>query len=227
VSNQAQRRETPAQLRRDTKRRNKQAASDRRAAARRRRQYALAGVAALAAIVLVGGAVWFFRSGKTSHPTASSSSSGCASAAPSATASAASPAASPTGSVAPLPSGADPALATKPVVAPPTGSLTKLKVTTLIPGKGAATKTGQSVTVNYVGVSYKTCEEFDSSWKNGQTFALTLGQGQVIKGWDQGLLGVKVGSRVQLDIPSDLGYGDGDGPTNGSLRFVVDVLSAK
>jgi peptidylprolyl isomerase len=113
------------------------------------------------------------------------------------------------------------------VVAPPTGSLTKLKVTTLIPGKGAATKTGQSVTVNYVGVSYKNCQEFDSSWKNSQTFSLTLGQGQVIKGWDQGLLGVKVGSRVQLDIPADLGYGAGDGPTNGPLRFVVDVLSAK
>jgi peptidylprolyl isomerase len=220
VSNQAQRRETPAQLRRDTKRRNKQAAAARRAAVKRRRQYAIAGVAALAAIVLVGGAVWFFRSGKTSSPTASSSSSGCRSAAPSSTG-------SPTGSFPPLPSGADPALATKPVVAPPTGSLTKLKVTTLIAGKGAATKAGQSVTVNYVGVSYKTCQEFDSSWKNGQTFALNLGQGQVIKGWDQGLLGVKVGSRVQLDIPSDLGYGDGNGPTNGPLRFVVDVLSAK
>jgi peptidylprolyl isomerase len=231
VSSQGQRRETAAQIRRDTKRRNKQAAAARRAAAQRRRQYAIAAAAALAVIALAGGVVWFLG-GKSGKPATSASSSGCASASPSASASSSaaaspSPAASPTGSFPPLPSGADPALATKPVVAPPSGTLTQLKVSTLIAGKGAATKSGQSVAVNYVGVSYKTCEEFDSSWKSGQTFSLTLGQGQVIKGWDQGLLGVKVGSRVQLDIPASLGYGDGDQPTNGSLRFVVDVLSAK
>jgi peptidylprolyl isomerase len=181
-------------------------------------------MAALAAIVLIGGAAWVFRGGKSAQPTASAS-SGCASAAPSASAAAAS--ATPTGSFPSLPPGADPALATKPVVAPPTGNPTALKVTTLIAGKGAATTTGQSVTVNYVGVSYKTCQEFDSSWKAAQPFTLTLGAGGVIKGWDQGLLGVKVGSRVQLDIPASLGYGEGTGDTNGPLRFVVDVLSAK
>ena len=99
-------------------------------------------------------------------------------------------------------------------------------MTPLVEGKGAATKACQSLVVNYVGVNYKTGAEFDSSWKNSQTFTVTIGAGQVIKGWDQGLVGVKVGSRVQLDIPSDLAYGDGSGPTNGPLRFVVDVLSA-
>jgi len=121
----------------------------------------------------------------------------------------------------------DAALGTKPVVAKPSGTLTDLKVTTLVAGKGPATKAGQCVTVNYVGVSYKTGGEFDASWKNNQTFSLSLGGGQVIKGWDQGLVGVNVGSRVQLDIPSNLGYGDGNDPTNGPIRFVVDVLSAK
>ena len=224
MSNQGPRRETPAQIRRDTKRRNKEAARARRAAVRRRRQYAIAGAAVVVVLALAGGAVWYFGGSKSGKPTASSSGGA---ACPSASAAPSSAAPAPSGSFPPLPSGADKALATKPVVAPPSGTVTSLKVTPLIQGNGAATKAGQNVTVNYVGVSFKTCEEFDSSWKNGQTFSLQLGQGQVIKGWDQGLLGVKVGSRVQLDIPSSLGYGDGDGPTNGPLRFVVDVLSAK
>jgi peptidylprolyl isomerase len=227
VSTQPQRRVTPAKARRDAKKLNRQKALARRAAAKRRRQYAITGMAALAAIVLIGGAAWAFRGGKSAQPTASAS-TGCASAsvAPSASA-AASASATPTGSFPSLPPGADPALATKPVVAPPSGNPTALKVTTLIAGKGAATTTGQSVTVNYVGVSYQTCQEFDSSWKASQPFTLTLGAGGVIKGWDQGLVGVKVGSRVQLDIPASLGYGEGTGETNGPLRFVVDVLSAK
>jgi peptidylprolyl isomerase len=225
VSNQGPRRETPAQIKRDTKRRNKQAARARRAAAKRRRQFAIAGAAVVAVLALAGGAVWFFGGSKSGKPTASSSAGASCPSASASTSASAAPA--PSGSFPPLPSGADKALATKPVVAPPSGTVTSLKVTTLIQGNGAATKNGQNVTVNYVGVSFKTCEEFDSSWKNSQTFSLQLGQGQVIKGWDQGLLGVKVGSRVQLDIPSSLGYGDGDGPTNGSLRFVVDVLAAK
>jgi peptidylprolyl isomerase len=101
-------------------------------------------------------------------------------------------------------------------------------VTPLVEGKGEAAKAGQKISVNYVGVSYTTGKEFDSSWSRSEPFSFTLGQGQVIKGWDQGLVGVKVGSRVQLDIPSDLAYGDnanGGSPT-GPLRFVVDVLSA-
>jgi peptidylprolyl isomerase len=128
-----------------------------------------------------------------------------------------------------LPEGADPALGTKPQVGAGTGDLTKLTVTPLIEGKGAETKAGQQLTVNYVGVTYRDGKEFDSSWKTGEPFDFAVGQGSVIKGWDQGLVGVKVGSRVQLDIPSDLAYGDNatGGAPAGPLRFVVDILAAQ
>jgi peptidylprolyl isomerase len=126
----------------------------------------------------------------------------------------------------PLPPGADARLGTKPTVTAGTGTLSKLVVTTLIPGTGPAVAAGQNLTVNYVGVSFKTGTEFDSSWKRAQPFDFVVGAGNVIKGWDQGLIGVKVGSRVQLDIPSNLAYGDSGNP-GGPLRFVVDVLAAK
>jgi peptidylprolyl isomerase len=125
----------------------------------------------------------------------------------------------------PLPAGADPALGTKPAVSKGTGELTSLVVTPLIKGTGPAAANGQQLTVNYVGVSFVTGDEFDSSWKRSQPFEFQLGAGRVIKGWDQGLVGVTVGSRVQLDIPANLAYGDGGDPP-GPLRFVVDVLAA-
>ena len=84
---------------------------------------------------------------------------------------------------------------------------------------------GQTITVNYTGVTYADGKQFDSSWKSGQPLTTQIGVGKVIKGWDQGLVGVTVGSRVQLDIPSDLAYGDSGNPA-GPLRFVVDILSA-
>jgi FKBP-type peptidyl-prolyl cis-trans isomerases 1 len=99
-------------------------------------------------------------------------------------------------------------------------------VVTLVQGDGPAVKSGQTITVNYVGVSNTTGEEFDSSWKRGEPASFPIGTGGVIKGWDQGLVGVKVGSRVQLDIPSNLAYGD-NGQVPGPLRFVVDILGAK
>jgi len=126
----------------------------------------------------------------------------------------------------PLPEGADPALGTKPTVKAGEGELTRLTVTPLIEGKGPAATSGQSITVNYVGVSYKDGKEFDASWNQSRPFTFQLGAGGVIKGWDQGLVGVKVGSRVQLDIPSELAYGD-NGRVPGPLRFVVDVLAAQ
>ncbi len=106
-----------------------------------------------------------------------------------------------------LPEGADPALGTKPEVTPGTGELKKLTVTPLIKGKGPAVQKGQNITTNYVGVFYKDGKEFDSSWKAGQPATFPIGVGQVIPGWDQGLVGVTVGSRVQLDIPGELAYG--------------------
>ncbi|MFG2047544.1 FKBP-type peptidyl-prolyl cis-trans isomerase [Micromonospora sp. NPDC048935] len=130
-----------------------------------------------------------------------------------------------------LPADADPALKTKPTVKPGTGELKKLAVTPLIKGTGPAVKKGQNITTNYVGVFYKDGKEFDSSWTSGQPATFPIGVGQVIPGWDQGLVGVTVGSRVQLDIPGELAYGNdaakaGGRPT-GPLRFVVDVIAAQ
>jgi peptidylprolyl isomerase len=128
-----------------------------------------------------------------------------------------------------VPADADPALKTKPVVKAGSGALTNLWKTTLIEGKGPATQTGQTITVNYVGVTYADGKEFDSSWNSSATLPFTLGAGNVITGWDQGLVGIKVGSRVQLDLPANLAYGDHPtgGQPAGALRFVVDILSAQ
>jgi peptidylprolyl isomerase len=111
----------------------------------------------------------------------------------------------------------------KPAVAAGAGTLSALKVTYLVKGKGAKVHSGENVTTNYVLVSYKTGEVIDTSWDRGQTFTYTSGAGDIIKGWDQGLNGVPVGSRVQLDVPAALAYG----AQQGDLRFVVDVLAAE
>ncbi|MEV6694491.1 FKBP-type peptidyl-prolyl cis-trans isomerase [Micromonospora sp. NPDC051196] len=127
-----------------------------------------------------------------------------------------------------LPEGADPALGSKPTVAAGDGELTKLTVTPLIEGTGPKVEAGQSITTNYIGVFYESGEEFDSSWSRGEPATFPIGVGQVIEGWDKGLVGVTVGSRVQLDIPAEQAYGDGaGGRPGGPLRFVVDVLAAQ
>ena len=122
----------------------------------------------------------------------------------------------------------DAALSKKPVVTAGTGTVSQLKTTTLIQGSGAAVQAGQTITVNYVGVTYPDGKEFDSSWSRSEPYTFQAGAGRVIQGWDQGLIGVTVGSRVQLDIPATLAYGDNPtgGQPAGTLRFVVDVLSA-
>lgn len=129
----------------------------------------------------------------------------------------------------PLPAGADPALASKPTATAGTGKLTKLTVKSLIKGDGAPARAGQAITVNYVGVRYRTGEEFDASWNRSEPFSFQLGAGSVIPGFERGLIGVTVGSRVQIDIPSDLAYGDNPtaGRPAGPLRFIVDVLAVQ
>jgi peptidylprolyl isomerase len=122
-------------------------------------------------------------------------------------------------------------LSKKPVVIVPSGPAPRtLVVKDLIKGTGAAAKSGGNVAVNYVGVLYKGGNEFDSSWKRNQTFPFTLGQGSVIKGWDQGLVGMKVGGRRELIIPPTLAYGKTGSPpaipANATLVFVVDLLAA-
>ncbi|WP_262283271.1 FKBP-type peptidyl-prolyl cis-trans isomerase [Micromonospora sp. MA102] len=195
-----------------------QLAAKKAAEARRRRQSMLgaaAGVIAVAA--LIAGIVWLNNG--DDDKTASTS------ATPSATVPA-EPTAAPEQQ---LPADLDPALKTKPTVEAGKGELTKLGVTTLIKGKGPAVKAGQQITTNYVGVFYKDGKEFDASWNNGQPATFPIGVGQVIPGWDQGLVGVPVGSRVQLDIPAELAYGKdaSGGRPAGPLRFVVDVLAAQ
>jgi peptidylprolyl isomerase len=115
-------------------------------------------------------------------------------------------------------------------VTPPTGAApSKLVTKDLIVGTGAEAKAGQSVTVNYVGVLYHGGKEFDASWKRSEPFTFTLGQGSVIKGWDQGVAGMKVGGRRELIIPAELAYGaQGQPPSippNAPLVFVVDLLA--
>ncbi len=120
-------------------------------------------------------------------------------------------------------------LASKPSVTVPSGAApTKLVTKEIIVGTGPEAKAGDSVTVNYVGVLYKGGKEFDSSWKRNEPFTFTLGKGQVIPGWDQGVAGMKVGGRRELIIPAELAYGKtGSPPTippNSPLVFVVDLL---
>lgn len=109
---------------------------------------------------------------------------------------------------------------------------TKLVVKDLIKGTGAVAKKGSSVVVNYVGELFKTDKVFNNSFTAGQTFGpFTLGQGAVIPGWDQGIVGMRVGGRRELIIPASLAYGKtGSGstiPPNSALVFVVDLLSSK
>jgi peptidylprolyl isomerase len=123
-----------------------------------------------------------------------------------------------------------PQLSKEPVVSVPAAPPpAKLVVKDLIKGNGKAATTGSTVTVNYVGVNYKTGKQFDASWLRHQPFTTALSNGNVIPGWVQGIPGMKVGGRRELIIPPSLGYGSrGAGsaiPPNSTLVFVVDLLS--
>lgn len=123
-----------------------------------------------------------------------------------------------------------PALASKPVVVVPKGAApTHLIIKDLVVGTGQTAKVGNTVTVNYVGVLFKTGKEFDSSWSRNQPSTFPLTKGGVIAGWVNGLPGMKVGGRRELIIPSSQAYGSrGSGatiPPNSALVFVVDLLS--
>jgi peptidylprolyl isomerase len=120
---------------------------------------------------------------------------------------------------------------TKPTVAVPKGAPPKkLEIEELEEGSGAEAKAGDEVTVQYVGVNYKTGKEFDASWDRGEPFTFQLGAGMVIPGWDQGVEGMKVGGRRELIIPPELAYGpEGSPPAigpNETLIFVIDLLEA-
>ncbi|MCX3063940.1 FKBP-type peptidyl-prolyl cis-trans isomerase [Streptomyces beihaiensis] len=125
-----------------------------------------------------------------------------------------------------------PAVISVPKSAPPKSLVDKV----LIQGKGAEIKSGQTVTMQYSGAAWQLnegkdkAELFDSTWKTGRPFTTAIGAGQVIKGWDKGLVGKHVGDRVLLVIPADEAYGKQDKgktlPANSTLVFVVDILAA-
>lgn len=121
---------------------------------------------------------------------------------------------------------------TKPVVEVPEGEPPAVLVEEdLVEGSGPSAKKNDEVTVQYVGVGYETGEEFDASWDRGEPFTFQLGVGQVIKGWDEGVEGMKAGGRRQLTIPPDLAYGESGSPPaigpNETLIFVVDLVAIK
>ncbi|APE33694.1 peptidylprolyl isomerase [Nocardia mangyaensis] len=105
---------------------------------------------------------------------------------------------------------------------PPTTLITK----DLVPGDGPGAAAGQPLTMNYELVTWSNKETLDSSFQRGTPFQLTLGAGQVIEGWDQGLLGVQQGARRLLIVPPDLGYGAGGNGVapNETLVFVTDAV---
>ena len=112
---------------------------------------------------------------------------------------------------------------------PPSGPAPHtLVVKEIITGTGAEAKAGDHVTVNYVGVLYVDGFKFDASWLRGEPFSFTLGQHEVIPGWEEGVVGMRVGGRRELIIPPALGYGARGAPPkippNETLVFVVDLL---
>jgi peptidylprolyl isomerase len=120
-------------------------------------------------------------------------------------------------------------LKSKPTVPKATGAApTDLQASDVVTGTGTQAKDGDKVSVQYVGTLFNGGKQFDASWDNGRKpFQFTIGQGQVIQGWDQGIPGMKVGGRRVLVIPPDLAYGaSGSPPTipaNAPLVFVVDL----
>ncbi len=119
----------------------------------------------------------------------------------------------------------------RPTIAQPEGDIPfELVIDDLVVGDGAEATTGAKVTVHYVGVAFRSGEEFDASWNRGDPFQFKLGKGQVIPGWDAGVAGMRVGGRRRLTIPSAMAYG-ARGAGNGviapheALVFVVDLLA--
>jgi FKBP-type peptidyl-prolyl cis-trans isomerase FkpA len=119
---------------------------------------------------------------------------------------------------------------------PPSAALPavqSIEIVDLKPGAGAQVAAGQKAVMQYTGWLYDTAapdnkgKEFDSTKNSGQPFRFRVGAGEVIKGWDQGVVGMKVGGRRRLTIPADLGYGDiGAGgviPPGATLIFEVEL----
>jgi peptidylprolyl isomerase len=118
----------------------------------------------------------------------------------------------------------------KPQIEKPDGDIPfELGVEDIVVGDGEEAVKGSKVAVHYVGVSFSTGDEFDASWNRGEAFKFKLGAGNVIPGWDTGVVGMKVGGRRKLTIPSAMAYGargaGGVIKPHEPLVFVVDLLS--
>lgn len=112
------------------------------------------------------------------------------------------------------------------ITIPDTDPPDELVVEVVVEGGGDEVMSGDLLVADYAGQLWDTGEEFDSSWSRGEPAAFTIGVQQVIAGWDEGLVGQTVGSRVLLVIPPDLGYGDQESgaiPPESTLVFVVDI----
>lgn len=112
---------------------------------------------------------------------------------------------------------------------PGTDAPTELVVVDEIVGDGEEAAPGDIIDVHYVGVAHASGDEFDASWNRGEPLRFQLGVGQVIAGWDQGLLGMRVGGRRRIEIPAHLAYGDRGAPPviapGAALIFVCDLVA--
>ena len=121
---------------------------------------------------------------------------------------------------------------TRPTVELPEGPApTELVIEDQVVGDGTEAIVGSQIRAHYVGVAHSTGKQFDASWDRGNPLEFRLGTGRVIKGWDDGIVGMRVGGRRRLTIPPHLAYGDrgaGGAITPGeTLVFVVDLVSVR
>ena len=106
----------------------------------------------------------------------------------------------------------------------------ELVIEDIVEGTGPEAQAGQNISAHYVGKAWSNGQQFDASWDRGQPLQFPLGAGRVIQGWDQGIVGMKVGGRRKITIPPQLGYGERGAPgaiaPNETLVFVVDLVTA-
>lgn len=108
--------------------------------------------------------------------------------------------------------------------------MNKLKIEDIKTGKGKEVKSGDIISIHYLG-TLENGKKFDSSYDRGEPFETQIGVGYVIQGWDQGVPGMKIGGKRKLTIPSELGYGSreiaGVIPANSTLIFEVELIDIK
>ena len=195
-------------------------------AAKRRKTIQRTSIVVVVAIAIVVSAALLFRGKSTPSTSAAATTTtsvGSTTTAPTTTTSTAAVHFAPVASPSPAGTFGKAPTVIVPAGAPPTTP----EMSDLITGTGPAAKIGQKLTVQYVLATYSTRKVIQSSW-TAQPFTFTLGAGHVIPGWDQGMVGMRVGGRRELILPPSLGYGavarGGGIAANDTLVFVVDLL---